>query len=406
MLTFSYKGRDSSGQIVSATIEAPSKQEALRQLQRDGLFVTDIKLGSSPIDTEDLLTRHAARQVGREEVIGFASQLSIMLETGVPIAEALGALKSQAKTSDFKRVLTVISDRVTAGVNFSDAVEEFPKVFPPLMISLIRASEASGTMGTMLGRIADYLSKERKTIRQIKGALTYPMIMVSLAIVVTSFLVVWVLPRFATIYESRSAALPAPTQIILSCSNFITAHWVAIIASMVALTVTAILVRMTSFGRRVIDTFKVRAPVIGPMFKHFYLTRATRTLGTLIASGVTLLDAVRIVRGVTANVLWTGLWEDMESSMTQGKTVASVILESELIPPTTAQMIAAGERGGRLPEVLERVAAATEEDLDVAIKNGTQLIEPAMILFMGLTVGGIAIALLLPIFSVANVMSG
>ncbi|MEO1130011.1 MAG: type II secretion system F family protein, partial [Planctomycetota bacterium] len=304
------------------------------------------------------------------------------------------------------RVLTVISDRVTAGVNFSDAVEEFPKVFPPLMISLIRASEASGTMGSMLGRIADYLNKERKTIRQIKGALTYPMIMVSLALVVTSFLVVWVLPRFAKIYESRSAALPAPTQVILSVSNFITEHWVAIVAGMVGLTVTAVFVRMTAFGRRVIDTFKVRAPVIGPMFTHFYLTRATRTLGTLIASGVTLLDAVRIVRGVTANVLWTRLWEDMESSMTQGKTVASVILESELIPPTTGQMIAAGERGGRLPEVLERVASATEEDLDVAIKNGTQLIEPAMILFMGLTVGGIAIALLLPIFSVANVMSG
>jgi len=406
MYTFSYKARDTTGAQVEQTIEASSKAEALRLLQREGLVVTDIKLGAAPIDTDDLLTRQAARQVGREEVIAFASQMSVMLETGVPMAEALGALKGQAKSSDFKRVLAVISDRVTSGVNFSDAIAEFPKVFPGMMISLIRASEASGTMGPMLGRIAEYLAKERKTTKQIKGALTYPMIMVTLALCVTGFLVVWVLPRFAKIYESRAAALPKPTQLILTVSDFLTGNWEMVAGGLAGLVVLLVVLKLSTTGRRIIDTVKVRAPVLGPMFTQFYLTRSTRTLGTLTASGVTLLDAVRIVRGITNNLLWERMWDDMEQAMTQGRSISSVVLETDLIPAATAQMIAAGERTGRMPEVLDRVALATEEDLEQAVKNATQLIEPAMILFMGLTVGGIAIALLLPIFSVANVMSG
>lgn len=407
-MQFTYKARDARGQVVAATIEAESQPEALRRLQNDGLIVTDIRLGagSVQVDTNELAIRQSARQIGREEVIEFASQLSVMLETGVPLAEALGAFTSQSKSSHLKRVMTVIENRITGGMPFSDAIAEFPRLFPRTMISLMRASEASGTMGTMLGRIAEYLSKERKTVKQIKGALTYPMIMVTLALVVTVFLVVGVLPRFASIYSSRAAALPMPTKIVLTISETLTAHWPYFIAGIAALIGLYIYLRVTSWGRRVLDTIKIRSPIIGPMFTQFYLTRATRTLGTLLASGVTLLEAIRIVRGVTNNVLWDELWAEVEATMTAGKPVSGALAESDLIPQAIGSMIAAGERTGRLPEVLDRVARATEDDLDNAIKNATQLIEPAMIVFMGLTIGGIAIALLLPIFSVASIMSG
>ncbi len=407
MMRFTYKAKDARGKAVSSTIEAENQPEALRRLQQEGLVVIEIRLGSSaPVNINEIALRQSARQIGREEVISFASQLSVMLETGVPLAEALGAFTSQTKCHHLKRIMAVIDNRITGGIPFSEAIAEFPRVFPRTMISLMRASEASGTMGTMLGRIAEYLAKERKTTKQIKGALTYPLIMVSLALVVTVFLVIGVLPRFASIYESRSAALPTPTKIVLAISESLTGHWVYFAAGIASLVAFLLWMRMTAWGRRLLDSFKIQAPVIGPMFRQFYLTRATRTLGTLLASGVTLLDGVRIVRGVTNNVHWDDLWSEVEETMTAGKPVSTAIMQSDLIPASIATMISAGERTGRLPEVLERVARSTEEDLDVAIKSATQLIEPAMIIFMGVTIGGIAIALLLPIFKVANIMSG
>ncbi len=405
MLTYTYRAWDQNAQQLSGTIEARTKNDALRVLQREGKVVTDLRLGVKTADPNELRLRLAAAQVRREEVIAFASQMAVMLETGVPLADALDAFVAQSKQGGLKRVGEVIADRIHAGVPFSAALAEFPKVFPGVMVTLMRASEASGKMGMMLSRVADYLGKERRTARQIKGALMYPMVMVAVALAVTTFLVTWVLPRFARIYETRAATLPAPTRFVMAVSNFMITNWLAILAGLGAAILGLIALRMTRAGRRGFDMLKIRLPVIGPMFRLFYLTRATRTLGTLLASGVTLLDAVRIVRGVTNNSHWMDLWTTMETSMTGGHTIAEVVCHSSLIPPPAAQMISAGERTGRLPEVLDRVASATETDLDEAIKNVTQLIEPAMIIFMGLTIGGIAIALLLPIFNVANIMS-
>ena len=405
MLTFSYQARDQSGQVVSDTIRASNRADAMRSLQRDGKVVTSIKLGATPVDVSQVLVRQSARQVGREEVISFAAQVGVMLETGVPLAEALKAFNSQTKSPHMRRVMTVVIDKVIGGVPFSEAIKDFPKVFPTMMVSLMRASEASGTLAPMLCRISEYLGKERKTARQIKGALTYPIAMVSIALVVTGFLVVWVLPRFAKIYESREAALPTPTKIVLGISDIVMGHSVLIISSLAGLVALFLYLRSISSGRWFIDLLKVRMPVIGPMFTHLYLTRACRTLGTLLGAGVTLLECVRLVRGVTNNALWERLWTDVEEAMTAGRPISGVMLESNLIPPPVAQMIAAGENTGRLPEVLDRVARTTEEDLETAVKSATQLIEPALIVFMGVTIGGIALALLLPIFTIANVMS-
>lgn len=405
LLTFSYRARNARGEAEAGVVSARTKADALRDLQRDGKAVVDLRLGEAPVDAERILTHAAAGSVKRDDVIAFTAQLAVMLETGVPLAEALRAFVQQSRGGGLKRVMEQISQRITSGSSFSEAITEFPKVFPNLMISLMKASEASGKMGMMLGRVSAYLAKERRTARQIKGALTYPIIMITLAMVITIFLVVWVLPRFARIYESREAALPPLTKFVLGISGVLINHW-AIVATVAATLVgAAFLFKMLEGGRRIIDIAKVRLPVIGPMFSKFYLTRATRTLGTLLASGVPLLDAVRIVRGVTENRLWWALWDRVEHSMTTGHSITDAIVDSPLIPPAVVQMIAAGERTGRLPEVLERVSQSAEEDLDEAVKNATQLIEPAMIIFMGITIGGIAIALLLPIFSVANVMA-
>lgn len=405
MFKFMYKARDVHGRPMEGSVEARTKADALRTLDREGKTVTEIRVDAPSVNTDEIQVRYAASTVRREEVISFSGQLAVMIETGVPLADALDAFVRSARPGGLRRVAEAVAERIHGGMPFSSAIAEYPRVFPNLMISLMRASEASGKMGDMLGRVSDYLAKERRTVRQIRGALMYPMAMISLAVVVTTFLVAWVLPRFARIYSSREAALPALTRYVLGASTIVTQHWVAIVSVMVGLVVGFVLMRSRPWGRRALDTLKLRAPVIGPMFRLFFLTRATRTLGTLLASGVPLLDAVRIVRNVTNNTRWLELWDETEQALTSGLTLAEVVQRTWLIPPPVAQMITAGESSGRLPEVLDRVARATETDLDEAVKNATQLIEPAMIVFMGVTIGGIAIALLLPIFNVANVVA-
>lgn len=404
MLTFAYKARDAHGEVRAGVVEARNERDALRQLQRDGLTPVDLRLGAKPLDVDAVRVRHSANQVRREDVISLASQLSVMLETGVPLGEALEAYVQQTRSRHLKKVMEVVTQRITGGMPFSAAISDFPKMFPSLMVSLMQASEASGTMAMMLGRIADYLGKERRTARQIRGALSYPLVMVGLAIVVTGFLIAWVLPRFARIYESRAAALPWLTRVVMNISDALTEHWIAWCALAAVVGAGLYSLRFVDWGVRLVDTLKLRTPVLGPIFTRYYLTRSCRTLGTLLASGVSLPEAVRIVRGTTNNAHWTDLWTRMESAMTAGQTVSEVVTSSWLIPPSVAQMIAAGERTGRMPEVLDRVAESTEHEFEDAVKNATQLLEPAMIVFMGLTIGGIAIALLLPIFNVASVM--
>jgi type IV pilus assembly protein PilC len=411
MPIFHYNAKSSSGEASTGTVDAPTQSEALRMVQREGKVVTDIAVGAAPAvytaaDDDMIRLRAASAAIRREDIISMTAQLSVMLETGVPLSEALQAFCQQSRRGGLKRVMQHVSGRITSGQPFSDAIREFPKPFPPLMVSLMKASEASGKLGMMLGRVSEYLAKERKIVRQIKGALTYPAVMVTMAFSVTGFLVAFVLPRFAKIYGSKKAALPQITRVVMNVSEFATMHWVWIVAGLIALAAGVISLRFFEGGRVTIDTMKVRAPLIGKMFGQFYLARASRTLGTLLASGVQLLDAVRIVRGVTGNILWQRLWDDAEKAMTSGQSLTDVMSKSTLIPPATGYMIAAGERTARLPEVFTKIADSTEEELDQTIKSVTQLIEPAMIIFMGVVIGGIAVALLLPIFSVAHVMSG
>ncbi len=405
MPTYAYKARDSKGTSRTDTVEAESVNHAVATLRSDGLTVTDIKLGKSVIDVSEVRRRQAARSVKREDVIGFTSQLSIMLETGVPITESLGAYLEQSKGGSLPRIIEVVADQINSGVSFSAAISEFPRVFPPLMVSLVKAAEATGDLGGMLGRISTYMAQDRKTLKQVKGALTYPVVMIGMAFTVTGFLVAWVLPRFAKIYEGRDAVLPLPTRILLGTSDAVAANLLPIVVGLIAVTVTALLFHASSRGRETEDWLKIHTPIIGPIYRNFYLARATRTLSTLLGAGIALPDAIGIIRGVTNNRLWERLWDSMERSMAGGGTIGEVVVASTLLPPSYARIISAGERTGRLPYVFEKVATVSEEDLDEQIKVSTQLIEPIVITFMGVMIGGIAIALLMPIFSMGSVMT-
>ncbi len=408
MELYSYQARDNRGELVSGSIEAESFAEAGRALRRDGMYILELEEGVQRVEEsaeEAFENRQAIRGAKREEVIDFAHQLSVMLETGVPLSEALDTITNNTNALGFKRILTTVNEEVSSGATLSSSLARWPKVFPTLMISLILASEASGTLGLMMSRVSAYLSKELKTAKQIKGALTYPIVMMILAIGITIFLMVFVLPRFASIYANRAAQLPIPTRIMLGISGFWQDHWLAIGVTAIASLIALVFITHKPKGKRALDWLKLNLPIIGPMFKKLFITRASRTMATLLASGVDILEAVKITRGVTANVYFEELWEGVAVSLESGAPFHESLRESKLIPDNVTQMISAGEKTGRLGQVMERIGQVSEDELDDAVARATQFIEPAMIGIMGVVIGFVAIAMLLPIFSISRVMS-
>lgn len=406
MPRYAYSARDGMGVMRTGIVEARSESDAVANLRDDELTVTEIRIATQIGGEHRRRIDAVARRVKREEVIAFTDQMAVMLETGVPLSEALDAFLQQTKPGPFRQVIEVVADRITSGLSFSVAISEFPRVFPRLMVSLLEASEAAGALDVMLRRVSDYLSSERQTRRQIRAALAYPAVMLTMACAVTTFLVLWVLPRFASIYESRSAALPTPTKILLGISDSVQSNGLLILLGLGALVAGFFVFRRSDDGRRILDALKVRAPIVGPILTNFYLTRVTRTLSTLLAAGVTLPDAIRILKGVVSNQMWTDTWKSLEEAITAGRTIGEVVLESPVIPASVAQMIAAGERTGRLPDVLIRVADVTERDFNESVKSGAQMIEPIMIMVMGVMIGGVAVALLLPIFTIGSAVTG
>ena len=408
--TFSYRARDASGEVVSGTVMASSADEVGRQLRSDGKIVLEIDdrplRGASGLDASQIRLNEAARRVGRDDVIAFCEQLSVMLDTGVPLAEALDAFYEQSGSKEFRAVIEVLRQDIYSGKTFSEAAMKWPRVFPRIMTSLLKASEASGTLALMLGRVASYLGKERRTARQIKGALSYPLFMMLTALALSVFLMVFILPRFASVYEGRSAALPGITRALLGASEFMTSQYMYYVPALLAVIVSVAVGSRTARGRLWLDRLKLGLPVVGTMFSKLYITRASRTMATLLHAGVSLIDVIAICRGVTNNSAFDRLWDQMELDVREGRRLADSVARSPYIPANVASMVASGERSGRLDEVMERIAEFSEHELDDAVKQVTSYIEPVMVICMGVLVGGVAIALLLPIFKMGSVMAG
>ncbi len=405
MPSFAYQARDATGQICSGVLSAATASDASQQIRAEGKFVVKLNETRAAAQAEQ---GHAIqyRRIKRDDVIHFTHQMSVMIDTGVTLGEALESICEQTPNEDFKAVLEDVNERVQSGQPFSVSLEQHPKVFPKLMISLLRASEASGTMGEMLERVSAYLTKERNTIKSVRGAMIYPVIMMLVAGAVTVFLLTFVLPRFGKIYANRGAMLPAPTRLLLGASEVLTTFWYAWVGGAVTLVGSFMYFRRQEFGRHVIDKLKINAPVIGGMFQQLYITRATRTMGTMISAGVPMLDMIAITRDVTNNIHYEELWDEVDTQLQQGVQLSAALFESPLIPNSVSRMIHSGEKAGRLGMVMDKIAEFTEHDFDEAVKRTTEFIEPAMVAFMGALIGFVAISLLLPIFSVGRVMAG
>jgi type IV pilus assembly protein PilC len=409
-IRYAFQARDQKGQTVSGVISAASLAEATRLLRNDGKYVVDIKpakpgAGASGAASGSTVVATKSTRVNREELINFTMQLSVMVDTGVPLSEALHALAEQSFSDPFIAVLKNVDAEVSGGKDISATFEKYPRVFPHYYISLVRASEVSGTMGPMLRKLADYLVSQRETTKKVKGALIYPSFMMVMSIAVTIFLLTVILPKFTAIFASRKAALPMPTQVLMAISHSLIAYWYLWIVGAAVLSTAAFLFLRTTTGQRTADAVKLKLPVFGPMFHKMYLSRSLSTMGTMISSGVQMLDCLAIVKDVAGNSLYQSLWEDVHAKVQNGAQLSEPLLKSTLVPKSVAQMISSGEKTGELPNVLNRISAYMEEDLRTAIKTATQFIEPVMIGMMGLLIGGVAIAMLMPILTISKVMA-
>lgn len=432
MAQFQYKARDGQGRLNTGTVAATTASQAGSLLRGQGMFVVAIqeafgkaaapkpskqqhapdhsakpKARAIDSDNEDDWQPAVGRQkIRRQDVITFAHQLAVMVETGVSISEALSCCADQSESEGFKKILQEVADEVRGGRELSAALGMHPKVFPNVMVSLVRASEMSGTMGKMLDRISNYMAKEAVTARKIKGALTYPAIMIGAVVLITSCLLVFVLPRFASIYSTRGATLPAPTRLLLGLSESVQTMWWLYILGVIGLIALGISGFTTEAGRKVVDTIKLNAPVVGPLFRKLYITRSMRTLGTMLDAGVPILDMIPIVRSVTVNHHYDAFWDVVDQRLRNGSQLSSAFFSNDLIPRSVAQMVFAGEKAGRLGMVMDKVASYTEEEFDEQVKAATAYIEPAMVVTLGVIIGFVAIALLLPIFQVSAVAGG
>jgi type IV pilus assembly protein PilC len=393
-MNFQYHVRDPMGNTHTGNIDAVSVEDATQLLRRDGFQVLEIEEGGE----EGLLSR----RVSRNDLIYMTSQLAIMVETGITLSTALDGILDQEPNPIFRRMLRSLKEDVEGGHDFSTALARYPKYFDKTYISLVKASEATGTMGEMLDRIATYLRKESDTRGKVRAAMAYPTVMMVLATGVTIFLLTYILPKFMPLFKSRGTKLPKPTVIMMAVSDALLHYWYLWLLAIVAAVVGFFYGRRTEAGRKILDWIKINTPIVGPMFRKVAISRSIRTLGTLLSSGVPIMEAIRLAGAVSSNHYYEQLWTKVLGEVSGGKRICEILRGNPLFPRVLVQMIAAGEDTGKLDEVLERVSTYYDREVETTLKATTSLIEPLMISVMGIVVGTIGLALMLPIFSLSK----
>ena len=392
--TFAYRARDPLGNILQGTLNALTTDEAQQQLRREGYQVLELAEAAG----EGLFPR----RITRKEIIYVTNQLAVMVDTGINLSTALNGILQEEQNPTLKTMLLDLKSSVESGEDLSTALSRYPKHFDKTYVSLVKASEATGSLGTMLDRIALYQRKEVETRSKVRGAMAYPVVMMVIAFAVTIFLLTYILPKFAPLFSSKGVQLPTATLFMMAASDSLINYWWLWLAGFIALIVGFLYGRRTPQGREIIDWIKINAPIIGTMNRKVAISRSVRTLGTMLQSGVSVLDALQLSSEVAGNVYYERLWKQVLEDVTTGKQICDSLRGNSLFPPTVVQMISSGEETGKLDQVLERVSSYFDQEVESALKTATSMIEPLMITAMGVVVGGIGMSLLLPIFSLSR----
>ncbi len=398
-VVYEWKGKNPKGNTVKGEMEAESVEQVRLSLQRRKITPTKVK--KKPKDLFENV-EFLQPKVKDKDVIIFARQFSTMIDAGLPLLQCLDILQAQQENPTFKKNLKKIKESVESGETFADALKKFPKVFNELFVNMIAAGEAGGILDVILGRLSAYMEKMAKLKSQVKGAMTYPAITLFVAVIVVAIILVFVIPVFEEMFASFGSALPMPTQMVVVMSNFVIGNILYIIIGLIVTMFLLKRVYATQKGRVFMDGMFLRLPVVGLLIRKVAVAKFTRTSSTMISSGVSILEALDIVAKTSGNKVVEFAINDVKIGISEGRSMADPLLESGVFPSMVCSMIAVGESTGALDTMLEKIADFYDDEVDQAVKNLTDMIEPLMLVFLGVVVGGLVIAMYLPIFSMAG----
>ncbi len=411
MSNYKYAAKNTGGHTVEGTIQATDKGEALAELRRQNLV---------PIRVDEVAGRAAGRRrsvmktslfkagpsANRTELVLFTRQLSTMVSAGLALLEAIEVLSEQADTPGLKATCERLASELRAGSDLSSSMETCPKAFSPLYVSMVRAGEASGQMDIILERLADYLESSQALQREVRSAMTYPIISLVLVLGITAFLMLGVVPTFRQVFDGLGADLPGLTAFVLGFSQWLKVNWMLWSGGSVGLVIAFMIFKKTPIGSLAWDHLALKAPIFGPICRKIALARFSRTFSTLVRSGVPIMGTLDIVADTAGNQVVSRAVAASKESVRNGQLLSEPLGQSKVFPPMVVRMIAIGERTGALESLLEKIAEFYDSQVKAAIKSLTSLIEPLLISFMGVIVGGVVLSVFLPILDVVGKLSG
>jgi type IV pilus assembly protein PilC len=395
MPTFSYTARTANGDLKKGTLDVANRDEVMAQLKRQRLAVVNIK-------EEGKQKTSGGGSISMRDIVIFTRQFSTMINAGLPLVQALDILAKQTENKTLSEVTKVVVADVESGNTVADALGKHPKAFTDLYVNMVAAGEAGGILDTILNRLATFLEKNDAIVRKVKGAMIYPAVIFSVAGIAVSVLLIFVIPIFQNMFASVNMELPLPTQIVIGMSNFLKGYWWACIAGGFAAQWAFKNYYKTEKGKLNIDALMLRAPVLGDMLRKQAVSRFTRTLGTLISSGVSILDGLEITAKTSGNRVIQDAILESRASIAGGDTISAPLAKSNVFPPMVISMISVGEQTGGLDEMLTKIADFYDDEVDAAVSGLLSAMEPVMIVFLGTIVGGMVVAMYLPIFGMIN----
>ncbi len=407
MANYRYQVRNPQGQTQVGIVAAESSTAAAAALRNQGMHVLALSVIAGQVTAQGIFAKLKELNAGtpnQKHVLDFTTQLAVMIRAGINLRAALDGIADQTQHVAFRRVLMQLKTDVEGGKQFSEAIAKHPKLFNTLYVNMVRASEMSGSFSKMLDRIAAYIGQQLETRKMVIGASIYPAIIGTLAISVTVFLLTFVLPKFYAVFEGKEDILPWATKFLMGVSKGIVAYWPIILGAFIGVAGGIYAFARTEVGSFWVDKLKLKVPIVKNMFYSLYISRSLQTMGQLINAGVPMLDTLAITGDISGNQIFKGLWRRVYQSVKQGKKITQPLQKDGILPRAVTQMIAAGEESGKLGEVLDEISVFYQKQLKEAIKAMTSMIEPIMILFMGTVVGFIAMAVILPIFKMSQIV--
>ena len=399
MSIFQYTAKDKNGAAVTGTVEAASENEAAEALRTRDIVIISL------IPVKKKMFVSGKVKVKADDLVVFSRQLATMIDAGIPLVQSLGILGEQVENLGLKNVILSVRKDIEAGMNFCDALGKHPEIFSELFINMARAGEASGMLDEVLDRLATYMEKTAALNRKIRSSLVYPTVVVTMAIVITTVLLVKVVPTFKGIFETLGGELPLPTRVLIAVSDSLRHNFLLLVG---ALFVAGFLFRRyirTEKGRYRFDMFKLKVKVLGVLFTKVCIAKFARTFSTLAKSGVSVLSALDIVAKTSGNKVIEEAVNKCRTSVHSGEPLAAPLLKSGVFPPMVCRMISVGEQTGQLEKMLSKIADFYDEQVDVAVTGLTSMIEPLVISFLGIIIGGIVISLFLPIFKISQLVA-